>query len=92
MTTGPLYHALRPGPNAKPWSQASAYEVSYDSRTGEEELHMDEGKRREPRLFLVEREPLAALDDRERDNDTGNYIAQLANAWAAVRRKSIEQS
>ena len=50
---------------------------------------MDEDKRREPRLIPAERE---AVDDQERDTDTGHYIAQLANVWAAVRKKSIAQS
>jgi hypothetical protein len=50
---------------------------------------MDEDKRREPRLIPAERE---AVDDRERDTDTGNYITKLANVWAAARKKSIEQS
>ncbi|HEV2546404.1 MAG TPA: hypothetical protein VGU20_03645 [Stellaceae bacterium] len=53
---------------------------------------MDGEKRREPRLIPAEREAVAAVDHREGDTDTGNYIAKLANVWAAVRKKSIEQS
>jgi hypothetical protein len=53
---------------------------------------MSEDTSREPRLVHAEREALAAVDDREGETDTCNYIAQLANAWAAVRQKSIEQS
>jgi hypothetical protein len=51
---------------------------------------MDEDRRRGPRLIPTEREALAPIDDRESDTDTGNYIGQLASAWAAVRKKSIE--
>ena len=53
---------------------------------------MDEEKRSEPRLILTERETVAVVDHREGDTDTGNYIAKLADLWAAVRKKSIEQS
>ena len=53
---------------------------------------MDEDKRREPRLIPADRESLAGVDDRERDTDTDHYIAKLAHVWAAVRKKSIEQS
>jgi hypothetical protein len=52
---------------------------------------MDDEKRREPRLIPAEPEALAAVGDQEGDTDTGNYIAKLANVWAAVRKKSIEQ-
>ena len=54
-----------------------------------EEQHVDEDRRREPRLISAERERLAPVDDRESDL-AGDYIAQLASAWAAVRKKSIE--
>jgi hypothetical protein len=53
---------------------------------------MSEDTSREPRLAPAEREALAAVDDREGETDTGHYIAQLANAWAAVRKKLIEQN
>ena len=54
-----------------------------------EEQHVDEDRRRELRLISAERETLAPVDDRESDT-AGDYIVQLASAWAAARKKSIE--
>jgi hypothetical protein len=52
---------------------------------------MEDQKSREPRLIAVESEVLLRGDDNGTELNTGNYIAHLANTWAAVRRKQIEQ-
>jgi hypothetical protein len=54
---------------------------------------MEDEKRCQPRLIPAQSEVMVPVDgdDDGSDLDTGNYIAQLANAWAAVRKKPIER-
>ena len=46
---------------------------------------MEDEKRCQPRLIPAQSEVMVPVDgdDDGSDLDTGNYIAQLANAWAA---------
>jgi hypothetical protein len=52
---------------------------------------MNKEERHEPRLIPTKAE-LPALSESDGELDTGNYIAQIANAWATVRRKPLERA
>jgi hypothetical protein len=54
---------------------------------------MEDRERREPRLLPPKATSWLPLHDDDHGSDlgAGDYIAQLANAWAAVRKKPIDR-